>query len=481
MLRINNFEFSTSFRENNKNPSAVNHVQDKDNMCNLAYLPYYRPFTPSFNARWFNASNNKFQKAKEYFNKKYDELEDNKKRWNRNYLSAYNLDTLDGIQEGIPVFKGMTMKEIYFLTHYLKEIAVHRGCHNMCVHCYAEAKPPLLLKTEKDKSEKINQMSYEDYCALAEGFKELDKRLKGLLFEERELYLALFHDADCSDISIKDKQGNEHDFTELVDIMYEATQLPQVFDTSGWNPKDKKVQQKMEKLVQYFLQDGNSEKFCFFNVSLNPFHSTNARYVKYIESDPQKAMKYRNIYTDRMANVLYTLTPIIRNNKFEFISRAFDNTHAGGYTEQALKQLIDEILVKLENKYIEDIKCGNLKYVKNMEHMKSIMETIKNKAESIDTLRLAQGRAVNLVDKDDILFQRRKMILEEYDIPESAVESSRFNAIIDANGKVYMTNYLLTYPTEIQLNFENKNKKTADIKPDLQEKILSKAMIEKKF
>ena len=45
-------------------------------------------------------------------------------------------------------------------------------------------------------------------------------------------------------------------------------------------------------------------------------------------------------------------------------------------------------------------------------------------------------------------------------------------ALIDLNGKVYITNYQEIYPTNIQLNYINKNKDTAPIKPVLHEHIV---------
>ena len=45
-------------------------------------------------------------------------------------------------------------------------------------------------------------------------------------------------------------------------------------------------------------------------------------------------------------------------------------------------------------------------------------------------------------------------------------------ALIDLNGKVYITNYQETYPTNVQLNYINKDKNTAPINPALHEHIV---------
>lgn len=45
-------------------------------------------------------------------------------------------------------------------------------------------------------------------------------------------------------------------------------------------------------------------------------------------------------------------------------------------------------------------------------------------------------------------------------------------SLIDLNGKFYLTNYNETFPTNIQLNYANKDKTTAPINPDLNERII---------
>ena len=83
-----------------------------------------------------------------------------------------NLDKLNGIQEGIKVFDGLNMKEIAFVSQSILEVAVNRGCNNMCAHCYADAKPHI-----KEDETHINKMSWNDFTNLTEGYKELNKRL----------------------------------------------------------------------------------------------------------------------------------------------------------------------------------------------------------------------------------------------------------------------------------------------------------------
>ena len=83
-------------------------------------------------------------------------------------LRHYSMEFIDGLQYGIKVFKGLTMKEIQYLSENLHVIAVKRGCKNMCAHCYADAKP------------QNREMSWEDFTAITRGFKTLRKRFEGL-------------------------------------------------------------------------------------------------------------------------------------------------------------------------------------------------------------------------------------------------------------------------------------------------------------
>lgn len=425
----------------------------------------------------FQIHSKKYEDAKKYYEAKTKEY---KIRSESVSIKWYDFGKLDGIQEGIEVFDGLSMKEIVFFLTKLDEVGVLRGCHNQCVHCYAEALPPLHLRTEQDKQEKINSMSYEDFSLLTDGIKQLRERLgnpiiKSLLYN----YTALFHDADCIDISIKDKNGKEHDFIELSEEILEASGNLGVFDTSGWSPKNKKAQKHAEKIAEYYSKSKNMDKLIAFNISLNPFHAMNAKYVEYVNSDPNRAAKFRELYTDRMANVLYTFTPLIESDKFCFIARSLGEDRKKGYRESDLIELRDEIFKKLENKYKSELKNGNNKFVKNAQFAKALIETLKAKSSYVNNLNLAQGRISNLLKEDDIMLERQKDRIAEYkNTPGSAANDRDFEGFLDANGKLYITDCLTTFPTELQLNFENKDKKTAPIRPALQEKVVTREMIE---
>ena len=67
----------------------------------------------------------------------------------------------------------------------------------------------------------------------------------------------------------------------------------------------------------------------------------------------------------------------------------------------------------------------------------------------------------------------RKTMDELYpDADNKIINKKMLASLIDLNGKVYFTDYLESYPTNIQLNYINKDKNTAPIRPELHERIV---------
>lgn len=389
-------------------------------------------------------------------------------------LTKKDLDHIEGIQKGIKIFENLSMKQINLIAETLREIPVQRGCHNMCVHCYAQAMPPSYQKAEN----KINKIAFEDFENLYNGFKELNKRLGFNIFQNQEDgYCTLFHDADSSMIYLEDKNGKTYDYIDLSKMVNEITGLPVLFDTAGWNIQDKKTQARMEKLVEKAL---NSDEYGFidFNISTNPFHSIYSRSLKhYKENNVEKEEKFRNIYTNRMANVLFTLSPLLEKYDVNFIARALPNDmeNVNGYREDDLRDLYSEIFIKLEKLYTNDLESGNKKVIKNKEQIQKYLSDYKSKLKEITTFIGISGRLSNIVkDKKNKVYKDSK--IREFNNCRYAANHFQ-NGIIDINGKYYLTNWQETYKTDIQLNYENKDKQTADINPNLRRKKINKNML----
>lgn len=395
-------------------------------------------------------------------------------------LYMFDLNKLDGIQEGINVFKGLNMKEIAFVADTIAEIPVNRGCRNICAHCYASAKAPI-----KETANQINKMSWNDFTSLTDGFEELNKRVGFPVVVQKKNKHAMaipFHDADCSSIILKDNEGKEHDFIDITERLDKAFHLPVLFDTAGWNIQDVKAQKRMEKYVEYYSKPENFKKLEGFNLSVNPFHAMYAKSLELKQNrKPELAEKLYDLYTTRMANVLFTLTPLQKNPNFEFIARsaANDSKVPKGFKEKDLRSLYMDILEKVNNLYKKDMKSAQ-KVVKNEDEAFEYFNNYYKRLENISPTIGMSARAEKFVDKDDEIakFGERRKQQNIKDIQSlkrikdlrklNKDMNNHFYGIIDANGDYYLTTFHTSFPTEIKFNFENKGKITAPIAPYLQ-------------
>ena len=377
-------------------------------------------------------------------------------------LRHYSMEFIDGLQYGIKVFKGLTMKEIQYLSENLHVIAVKRGCKNMCAHCYADAKP------------QNREMSWEDFTAITRGFKTLRKRFEGLdIYGKnnpvtRDDLLSqtteLFYDADCMDLAIKDKKGRVYDFTELSTELYDSLGRRTAFDTSGWNRNNPKMQARAEKYAEYFSSPENMEKLNAFNVSFNVFNASYVASRKALKNgDFDKAKRLRARYVDNMANTLFTFTPLIDNPKFHILARSFDfkAKNANGFNPKNLRNLAQDIIERVSDLYYQDLN-GSRKYIKSQNMMDEKMVNLIMKMNHLDTELNSSGRMKKFMEEFGI-----KANLLEYDdgmkkVIEDLKKTGRYHRyimqrMIDADGKVYHMNYARFIPTEIQLNIPNKN------------------------
>lgn len=402
-------------------------------------------------------------------------------------FNIYKLDLnkLDGIQEGINVFNDLNLKEIAFISRSLFSVAVKRGCQNLCSHCYAEALPP-----KKETEEYINKMSWDDFTVLTDGFKELKTRLgfNPVYPTKREgYYITPFHDADCMDLVIKDNSNVEHDFIDIAEKLYDSIGVRPLFDTSGWNPKNKVIQERAEKFVKYYSDNKNFDKIDTFNVSLNPFHILNTKCVLERRlGNIEKADKLEDIYTTRMANTFFTFTPLLKNKNLGIVYRAVDNNFRypdfEGFKLSDLDDLTEKILRKLKKMYVADLK-GEQKYITNKKQIISCIKKVRN--EVYDSKKqsyfMLAGRGIETFGKDNLYYPesmnkiiKGNKLFKKAKTPQDLlnVNSMWSSGVLDANGDYYMTTFYSTYPTELKLNFANKNKQTPPISPALQKDIV---------
>lgn len=413
-------------------------------------------------------------------------------------VKYYEMGLLEGLQEGIDVFKGLKMKEIAFLGEDLHSIMAKRGCYSHCAYCYTGAQKPL-----KASQNTINSMIYEDLQSLTDGFKTLQKR-SGINFihnNSKTRYQTLVFDADNIEVAIADRKGKIHEFPEINKMVYEATGVKGLFDTSGWAVKSKKHQERAERIVEYYSKPEHMEELLQFNISINPFHSTLVKVNELKEKGQIEAAK--NIYekhVERLANALFTCTPICKSEKFNTINRAFafDVPNMQGYYSVDEMNLLTDVFKKLKQMCINDLNT-NQKYIHSKDELESVLSTFANKLEQegemifreakIDTNLIASSNLEKLVksknpqmDKYEF-YKHFKKALHNEELFEKMRQYKKYRTacmnylkIIDANGKVYLTDAYRVIPTDIQLNFLNKNKETKEFSTVVKDFVLTEKM-----
>ena len=430
----------------------------------------FSPMTNLNNSEGVSFTSNPLSKIKSYLKYKqvqnrvnYIAKEINKMEDNNQHILFRNLsmEDLEGLQYGIKAFKDMSMKDIQYLCENLHVIAVKRGCKNMCGYCYADAKPSK------------REMSWEDFTTITNGIKEIRKRLHYLpiygenhpVAQKEPIYRVteLFYDADCMDLAIKDKHNKTYDFIDMLEEI-NALGRKSCFDTSGWLVQNPKMQARAEKYAEYFSHSENMDKLEAFNISFNVFNASNVAAVKALKNgDKDKAIRLREKYTDRIANAIYTFTPLLESEKFGIMVRSFgfNAKNAKGFDIATMVDMINNVKAKLQKLYNKDL-SSEQKFVKTKEDIKKYMSLISKKMEAIDTGLNSSGRMQDFMKAFGIKAPMQNHNETTPIFVNDLKESGRYHHIpahklIDTDGKVYHMDYARFFPTEIQLNIIDKS------------------------
>lgn len=415
-------------------------------------------------------------------------------------IKYYELGLLEGLQEGIEVFKGLKLKQIAFLGEDLHSVMTKRGCYSRCSYCYSGAQKPV-----KASENMINEPLFEDIKSLADGFKTLRKR-SGINFihnNSETPYSTLVFDADNIEVALKDTKGNIHEFPEINRMIYEATGTMGVFDTTGWNILNPKYQKRAQNIVEYYSDPKNMEELHQFNISINPFHSTIEKVHELrATGDIKKADKIYDKHIERLANALFTCIPICGSEKFNTIRRAFSwnvpNMQGYYFTDEL--NILNDVYQKLTQMCEKDLN-GEQKYIKSKENLKDILKIFAKKLEhhggvvkladiNIDTHLIAAPKLEKLVKERNPQmgrFEFNELFKDTMHIDECFGRMKNFKKyrsaymnylkMVDSNGKVYITDAFRVIPTDIQLNFANKNKQTQPFSTLVEDFVLTKKMI----
>lgn len=358
-----------------------------------------------------------------------------------------NFDKINGIQTGIKTFEGLSMKEIKMILENLSVIMVKRGCSSRCSHCACDAVP----QHYKKDSSYTETIPWEDFEEFINGYSKLKNRLGyEIIYPGKEI--SLFHDADCVELEMKDKDGKVYDFADTCELLLTKTPSHGLFDTSGWNPKSERLQKRAEKIVRFLGK--NTFRMNQINISINPFHALLEKSYELTKAgDTVNAELYRGLYTDRMANAIFTFSPVIDATNFILRSKSKDRFR----NETSLMQIQKEIIEKLRIMYLTDI-TSNQKYVKNETEIDEILRKISNKSNKKSSEIAKLGRAEKFFKSsyDDSIWKSLGDKNEFF----GDLKRKTYETYIDANGQVYVSNSYLISPTKMQLNFSNKDKKT---------------------
>lgn len=379
-------------------------------------------------------------------------IQDAKKKLPDDYV--LNLDDLDlkkinGLQKDIKVFDGLTMQEIAFvLTN--TALLLNRGCSNLCSHCGVMATPIT--------SQTYDRMSFEDFKSFVDGVSELQKRcgsdvsvLPGI---------QPFFDSDCINIEIKDKNNKTYDYIDCVDYMFKNGFPEMLLDTSGWNPRSEKMQKRAEKFVDYLLKMDNPSKIDI-NISINPYHIYVTEAVKArVNGDFDRATELENKYAERIANVLFTFTPLLNKGfDIEILSRAIPKENCiNDCNFNKLLELELKIISHLNEMYACDLQTDK-KVIKSSEDFMinslNFAHLMKESLEEGRNTVIPMGRARSLIINPQFTFRQNK---DFFDLLLKQRDLSDISRAINPNGSVVLNRNDLSAKTSVQLNFENKDK-----------------------
>ena len=363
-------------------------------------------------------------------------------------LTKLNLSQLEGIQSNIPLFHGVKLEDVSFITKRFETLNLFRGCNVGCSHCLKNATP------HENKT-----ILYEDLTRFLDGFKQLNERL-GFNVLNGNKYLNIIDDSNPSDIPIIGLSG-KHSVIDAIGQIFEKLNLPILFVTSGWNKNSKYAQTTSTKLAQ--MAQKTPQMFESIDISINPFTGIMEKSRQFLKNgNKENADFFRNLYTSQMANTITTFFKLFESGKSNIIYRHAPNIEGNELVnENATRKLYEDIYAKVKNLVGSAIE--------------QVPELVPETLTRFDKSHLieASGRGRRFFTQTTNYEEQQKLIDEalkwESMTPQQQYETLKDFALkcIDIDGKVYATMPAtevksisapieLTVPTKIRLNYQNK-------------------------
>lgn len=386
-------------------------------------------------------------KATKNYDKFVEEQADNGR--DIHFWNNADFKLIEGMQYGLKSFENMTMKGIFSLIELLSNrknltLPVVRGCFHNCAHCFLGAKAP------------VERMSFEDFTNLFADVNIMSSRIHKKINENIK-GSELFYDSDGTQVYLSDKLGKEHEFPELTHIMYKHLRAKSLFDTAGWDPKSEKIQKRMERLVEYYVQNPKAfdKEITAINLSVNPFESMYFTAIKQKKAgNIESYKKLKNLYINMVTNMIHTFSPLFENDNVSIICRVFPDHFKGkeldGFRWSDMYDLRSEIIETYKEKYPDQVKRNPL-----------FLELLKEKFNiNEDVGKTARDNFLKNFSNDR--FERRYTM----DLTSSEFEQVKHgnqNVLINMDGNVYLGDDYRLFKTDLKLDFENPHDKKLEL------------------
>lgn len=373
---------------------------------------------------------------------------------NHGLRAADNLDNIEGLQNGLRTLENLDMHQITFLFDAFDEdrvsFPVVRGCHHNCSYCFLDAKAPIV------------RLKYEDFANVFKDLAKMSKRMNYKFENHWGEDLTLFYDSDGSEIYLLDKNNKVHEFPELNKLAYDILKKPGIFDTAGWNPKKRDIQDRMDRLVKYYSNFENSEEVSQICISLNPFEGIyNQSVMQRRVGNIKNADYLKSKYIEMAVNTLHTFSPLLYNPKFGIIYRAYPDSTPGdeydGFRAFDMKELKYDILDAYREKYADELE-------ENPERYEDLVGAFLVSTAGV----VASGRDNSFKNyQSESIFPRIMDELSDKEFKDAATRKTAL--IIDTDGTVYAGDDFELCRTDIKLKFDHPVSKP--IKPTPYEKV----------
>lgn len=394
----------------------------------------------------------------------------------RRSLGECNFNRLEGIQNGLKSFEGLSLKQIAFALTDLHSINMVSGCTRHCIHCYANSQPD------------IKRYSYEDLKQICDDIKELQNRTGSkVVYNHGEPYIDCGFDTDALECHLYDKNRNKHDFIEIAKLLKESTGYTPVFDTNGWSRHDKEKQKIANEYVKRLLEDNNYKNFYQINISINPFNPAYVRAIKsgyplnklyspinrvgdeYLEEEAKLSPEFKKIrddytnYVKDVANVLLTFKPLLKIEKFGTIIRVLDNkiTQMAGFRQEEFQKTLAHIYteLRLRHDFTNEISKEELKQFDFL--LNHYDDRIFTAGRMEKFYKVQNNGSLDGIETINDERAESKTRLEKIKSKKSVKSGHlRYLKMINPDGKVYMYDNYAVIPTDIKLktSVENINK-----------------------